>query len=319
MYNTNMNALRNTSTNLHLYNTLSNLSNSTMKYIHHHPNIKLFDVTLRDGLQTQKQMYSIQEKYDIYKNIVHQYNPESIEIGSIVNKKVLPQLANTIELFNYIQNQEYDKLKPNLYVLTPNSKSLQIALDNKMMNFSFITSASNAFQLKNTKQSLLETRKSLKVMFDIVKQSNKNFTLPSESHLIKLYLSCIDECPISGRIQLSDIVEEIMHYYVNHNDNIDELCLSDTCGTLKYDRFKIIINTLLEYYHIEPDKLSLHLHVCKDNTTQVSSIIQYAMSKNILKFDVSYFENMGGCSVTMGANKLNGNLTYEQLQSSIEY
>jgi isopropylmalate/homocitrate/citramalate synthase len=302
-----MYATRNSSLYLPLYNTLHQLSDASMKYIH--PQIKLFDVTLRDGLQTQDKIYDVKQKYQLYKNIIKKYNPHSIEIGSIVNKKVLPQLANTIELFKYIENQDYNKEKPELYVLTPNSNSLKKAIDNNIMNFSFIASVSDAFQIKNTTKSLFETRNLLKNMFTIVEKSEK------KSHNVKLYLSCIDECPISGKIYLEDIVEEIMHYYVNHNNHIDELCLSDTCGSLKYDRFKIIIDTLLEYYKINPEKLSLHLHVSKNNTSNVASIIQYALSKDIYKFDVCYFENMGGCSVTMDKNKINGNLTYDQLNA----
>jgi isopropylmalate/homocitrate/citramalate synthase len=305
-----MYAIRNNSNYLPLYNTLHQLSDASMKYIH--PQIKLFDVTLRDGLQTQNNIYDVTQKYKLYKNIIKKYNPHSIEIGSIVNEKILPQLANTIELFKYIENQDYDTVKPKLYVLTPNSTSLKKAMDNNIMNFSFITSVSDAFQIKNTNNTLIETRNLLKDMFMIVKKSEK------KSHDVKLYISCIDECPISGRVYLEDIIEEIMYYYVNHSNIIDELCLSDTCGTLKYDRFKIIIDTLLEYYKINPEKLSLHLHVSKNDTTKVASIIQYALSKDIYKFDVCCFENMGGCSVTMDKKNINGNLTYNQLNAILD-
>lgn len=278
------------------------------KHLYHSNNeqLQLFDVTLRDGLQTQKTLYTVQEKYNIYKNIVKDHNPKSIEIGSIVSKNVLPQLANTIELFNFIQNQEFHNRKPKLYVLTPSIKSLKIAINNNIMNYSFITSVSEAFQLKNTRKSLFDTRLLINDMLSIVRDCNNN-------NNVKLYLSCIDECPISGKIILQHIIDEVMHYYVNHYNDINELCLSDTCGTLQYNRFKIIIDTLIKYYKIKCDKISLHLHVNESNMYQVSSIIHYAISKNINKFDVCYFKNMGGCSVTMEENKINGNLTYTNL------
>ena len=65
-----MNVVKNTSTMLGLYNALAHLSNSAIKC---EPVIKLFDVTLRDGLQTQSKIYDVGEKYDIYKNIVAKY------------------------------------------------------------------------------------------------------------------------------------------------------------------------------------------------------------------------------------------------------
>ena len=42
---------------------------------------KLFDVTLRDGLQSVKKIYTLNEKKHIFHNILNKYNPKSIEIG----------------------------------------------------------------------------------------------------------------------------------------------------------------------------------------------------------------------------------------------
>ena len=50
---------------------------------------------------------------------------------------------------------------------------------------------------------------------------------------IKLYISCVRECPISGEIDLNFIIDEI-EYYFNKYEGINELCLSDTCGTLNF-------------------------------------------------------------------------------------
>ena len=267
---------------------------------------------MRDGLQTQSKLYNVKEKYEIYKTIVKKHKPESIEIGSIVNKNILPQLENTIELYKYIESQEYNCCdRPKLYVLTPNTKALEKGLENQIINFSFVTSVSDAFQLKNTKKTMIDTRNLINEMVTLIKNSKNK-------HKIKLYLSCIDECPLSGKVNLQTIIEEVMYYYSNHKNNIQELCLSDTCGTLTYNRFKIIVNTLLEYYNIEPESLSLHLHVSESNIIQVTNIINYSLSKNINKFDVSYFKNMGGCSVTMESDKINGNLTYTHLYTILE-
>ena len=54
----------------------------------------------------------------------------------------------------------------------------------------------------------------------------------------------------------------------------------------------------------------------RNNYQNVYDIVQYATENNILKFDVSYFKDMGGCSVTID-KKLNGNLTYDLLESCI--
>jgi hypothetical protein len=70
------------------------------------------------------------------------------------------------------------------------------------------------------------------------------------------------------------------------------------------------------------DKLSLHLHVNanddKKNSSNIDSIIEYAIKNNIYKFDVTSMENIGGCSIVINnKSELYGNLTYDRLYQSI--
>ena len=62
--------------------------------------LRLFDVTLRDGLQSIKKIYTIQEKKDMLHNIIRKYpNTKDIEIGSMVSSKILPQMNDSFELY----------------------------------------------------------------------------------------------------------------------------------------------------------------------------------------------------------------------------
>jgi hypothetical protein len=90
---------------------------------------------------------------------------------------------------------------------------------------------------------------------------------------------------------------------------IGELCLSDTCGTLKFEDFEYIIDNCL-YFGLPAKKLSLHLHYSAKNLENTKQIIHYAFDKNINKFDVSMIEG-GGCSMTMSQEKCTNNLSYE--------
>ncbi len=63
--------------------------------------VKLFDVTLRDGLQTNKRIFSFKEKKNILDSIMKKYNPPDIEVGSIVSEKILPQMRHSVELYHY--------------------------------------------------------------------------------------------------------------------------------------------------------------------------------------------------------------------------
>ena len=277
------------------------------------PEIKLFDVTLRDGLQSEKKIYSVKEKYEIFKNIVKYHNPNSIEVGSIVNSKILPQMKNSIELYSHIIKNNDESIMPELYMLIPSEKSLEIAMKNNINNFSFIASVSEAFQIKNTKKNLDETKQSIHRMIKTVKENHI-----IKNNKIKLYISCIEECPISGYMDIEYIIEEIMYYYVNYRNNLSEICLSDTCGTLRYDKFQLLMNILLFRYDVDISKFSLHLHVNDNNMENMSNIINLAYIKNISSFDVSFIKDIGGCTVTIEKNKCNRNLTYNDIYNSIE-
>lgn len=273
----------------------------TVKYL---KNIKytvnLFDVSLRDGLQSKKEIYSLNSKKTILHDIINKENPKSIEVGSLVSNKVLPQMSNSLELYHYAKSLEIDT---NFYLLIPNLNYTKKAIKYNVENMSFITSVSNDFQMKNIKKSLNETKNEIKFISELImneKIENK-----------KLYISCINQCPISGIIDNNFIVNEILYY--DRLNSFDELCLSDTCGKLDFNNFKIIIDALLK--NMQSNKLSLHLHM-SDDFKNLNNIINYSLENNINNFDISIL-NSGGCSVTMEKDKLNNNLTYEALYKII--
>lgn len=267
-------------------------------YFNNSHNIKLFDVSLRDGLQSQKKIYSLDEKKVMLKEIINNYNPDKIEVGSIVSNKVLPQMNNSIELYNYAKN-----LNNNIkyYLLIPNKKKLKIALDNNVSNMSFISSFSNSFQKKNVKKSLDETKNEIKEINKILIDKNL--------YENKLYLSCFNDCPIEGNINHYHIIDELLYY--SNLESFNELCLSDTTGRLNSQDFKEIINDIKRIINV--NKLSLHLHVNKDDIENTIEIIDTALRVSISKLDISYIDE-GGCSVTMDKNNLNANLNYSLLE-----
>ena len=116
---------------------------------------KPFDVTLRDGLQNYKKTISTLEKLTIYNKIKQLYNPQDIEIGSSVSTKLLPIFNDSNILFNYIGflNEIKHGELTNNFIFFPNEKQLLNNFDKftYLKNISVVTSTSNSFQLKNTK------------------------------------------------------------------------------------------------------------------------------------------------------------------------
>lgn len=264
--------------------------------------VRPFDVTLRDGLQAlthfEQENFDINIKKRIYDEIVNKYNPRNLEIGSCVNKKVLPIFNDTEELFKYA---ELNNISNNNFILVPNFEQLQNAIKFGVTNFSFITSVSNSFQLKNTKMSLDDTYLNLCNMMLYLDDSH------IQKYNVKLYVSCINECPIEGKINTEKIVGEIFALSLL---KFDKLCLSDTCGTLTHDDFINIVENMKKL-GFDMKRLSLHLHVIPQRENNVEKIFHSALDYGINEFDVSDLKT-GGCSVTMDKNKIAPNLSYEQ-------
>jgi hydroxymethylglutaryl-CoA lyase len=276
-----------------------------------------FDVTLRDGLQgltiEEQQNFTTINKEILYDSIIKNYNPPNIEIGSFVNSKILPIFKDTDKLLNYVNKNCYDNI--NNYVLVPNMLQLQNALNSGAKNFSFITSVSESFQYKNTKMSLTENLENINNMM-LHLHDYRNFDIDSDTgeiinnlkpSYIKIYVSCINHCPIEGEIKFSRIISELIKI---NKLNPTKICLSDTCGNLKLEDFASIINHCKEG-GIDIKKFSLHLHIHPDREKEAEKIFHKALDNGINEFDVSAV-NTGGCSVTMDKSDLTPNMNYEQ-------
>ena len=283
---------------------------SKFKNIYKLINPQLFDVTLRDGIQTMKpEDISYNKKIDMFRDIVKHMQPQKIEIGSFVSSKILPIMKDTDQLYQECSQilDNYNPLPellsssemrpysiPELYVLIPPTfERYNQACLNDVNNLSLITAVSEEFLIKNTNINQNDTVRTISKINQI---SDKK---------IKLYISCINECPIQGILDNDIVINNILFY---HNENFDNICLSDTCGTLSFKDYKYIIDECISF-GVKPNNVSLHLHINK-NIKETVNIIRYSLNKKINKFDVSAIEN-GGCSVTMDKNRMHHNLTYD--------
>ena len=277
------------------------LSNKTYQEIY--KNIgspKPFDVSLRDGIQNSKNSISTNQKKKIYNIIVETYDPPSLEVGSLVSSKILPIFSDSIDFYEYcVNNKNTDN-----YLLVPNLDKTIDAINISCCNLSLISSVSNSFQIKNTKKNLDQTKKEI---LNIVYLLNDHHKIINPK--IKLYLSCINECPIEGKIDNKKIIEEIKWYYQNIKPNI--LCLSDTCGSLtNSDYLNIIDNSDVPYTNF-----GIHLHYDDKNEKEAVHILKSSFDRKISNIDVSFVEN-GGCSVTIKNPKKN--LTYDLFYKTLQ-
>ena len=264
-----------------------------------------FDVTLRDGLQglskEEQSVFSFEKKKQIFHEIIEK-NPQCMELGSIVSHHLFPVFIDTQQLLIYSKEYNSKRIQDSpiqYYILIPNIQKLKIILEDPTINcnhFCFITSVSNQFQLKNTKKTLEQNHEEIKEMLSLLQPTDR----------VKLYISCITECPIEGKIENNVIIEEIMKY---NNPQIQNICLSVTMGNLNEHDFEYIVDQCCKK-GISSSKFSLHLHVDMTKKSTTEKIFHKALEKGITIFDVSSLKT-GGCSMTMNKSQLLPNLSYE--------
>ena len=256
--------------------------------------IKIIDVTVRDGLQSFHKILSAKQRTKIV-SLISTLGIKDIEIGSIVSDKIIPQMKNSIKVY---QNCYKENQRLNYYMLISNNYGISEAMKNNIKHISFFTSPSDTFNLKNINCSTNDSHFKIKEMKN--KISNDAYT--------RGYLSCINECPYEGIIPIDKILSSI-----NFLDEIkiDEIAISDTIGTLKKDNFEEILKNLDKNLI---KKLSIHLHQTDDSW---KNIIDLCLKFGIYRFDTSLL-NLGGCPAAFSGNKKSGNLNLLDLVNYLD-
>lgn len=280
------------------YKTMK-LIRSSQKYMEIYKNINpiLTDVSLQSK---NNDKLLITKKKDLLHEIVFVEKPSNIEVGAF-ESHILPKMGDTDQIFQYASNMRhlYGESTPiypkhlGISVVVPEYKYLEEALRYNVKQMSFYTSCSNSYQKRGMNKTLSETKDDLNNIFDVLKkEENKHIKT-------KLYISCVNECAMEGKIDIDYILHEIFIY--NNKYELDEICLSDTYGSLTFDDYKYIVDALI-YFGVLRTKIGVQLHVDTSNQYEMAQIVRYSLQNKITRFDVS---------LLYGSKENNQNMTYE--------
>lgn len=259
--------------------------------------LKITDVTVRDGLQSYNKLLSVKDRADIVKKI-SSLNINELEVGSIVSPKIIPQMRHSLEVF---QNCKINDPKNNYHMLVSNEKGMDELLNYDVKNICFFTSPSDTFNRKNINCTVDESFKKIK---------NMKCKINKIDVYTKGYLSCITDCPYEGKLDDKKIVDAINRLY---DLGMNDICLSDTLGTLKAKNFNNILSKLDDNIL---KIISVHLHQ-ELGSDEWKDVIRLCISKNIYSFDTSLL-NLGGCPAAFSKEKKSGNLDLFDLISFLE-
>jgi len=204
--------------------------------------VTLEDVTLRDGLQNEIRLFSVEEKLNIVKGLIAA-GAKRIQIGSFVNPEMVPQMANTGELFHALPQS-----KDITYtVLVLNETGLEQAIDTGVTHLYMAISATETHNLKNNHCTLEEAKFRIEGMITQAKSHNN---LSVRAGIMMAF-----GCAYEGLVPVERVIDIAKLYSRLGVDIID---LADTAALANPRQiFELVIMIRSE---TNDTPVSLHLH-----------------------------------------------------------
>ena len=246
----------------------------------------------RDAMHGLHHFIPTQSKID-YINQLLKVGFDTIDFGSFVSPKAIPQMADTKEVLSGLN---LDQTNTKLLAIIANLKGAEMAIQYPEITYlGFPFSISETFQQRNTNSSITESLETVKAIQQLCVSHNKELVV---------YISMGFGNPYGD-----DWNTEIVEKWVKEMDQlgIKIILLSDTIGianpkTIAY-LFKHLIPT---FPNIE---FGAHLHTTP-NTWQEK--IEAAYENGCKRFDGA-MKGFGGCP--MAADDLTGNMPTENMFS----
>lgn len=251
--------------------------------------VHICEVGLRDGLQNESVHLALDEKKRIFDDLVAA-GLRQIEIGSFVNPKAVPAMADTDRLADAIRDTAPRSVQTLGLIM--NEKGLDRALASGVRGVCIVAVVSETLCLKNNRCTSQEsTDMAIKLL-----QRAKAAGL-----MVRIDVATAWACPYEGQIsieQVKKLSDQIWEYQP------DELAFCDSIGFAHPFQVSSLFEELGERY--DRSRLVAHFH---DTKAMGLANATAALLQGIRRFDAS-LGGLGGCPFAPGAK---GNLATEDL------
>ena len=216
---------------------------------------------------------------------------DTIDFGSFVSPKAIPQMQDTAEVLAQL---DLSQTQSKLLAIIANTQGAQIASTHKEIQYlGFPFSISENFQMRNTHKTIAESLVTLQEILDIADASNKE---------VVTYISMGFGNPYGDPWNV-EIVGEWTEKLAKMGVKI--LSLSDTVGSSTPDVITYLFSNLIpKYPNIE---FGAHLHTTPDKWHEK---VHAAYKAGCIRFDGA-IQGFGGCP--MAKDDLTGNMATENL------
>jgi len=247
----------------------------------------------RDAMQGIKSHFISTDKKALYINSLLNVGFDTIDFGSFVSPKAIPQMRDTAEV---LAKLDLTKTNSKLLAIIANTRGANDAVKFKEIDYlGYPFSISENFQMRNTHKTIAESIKTLDDILNLADKHNKE---------VVAYLSMGFGNPYGDPWNV-EIVGEWTEKLSNMGVKI--LSLSDTIGSSTPDVISYLFSNLIpKYPKIE---FGAHLHTTPDKWHEK---VDAAYKAGCNRFDGA-IKGYGGCP--MAKDELTGNMPTEKLVS----
>jgi len=242
----------------------------------------------RDAMQGWKKFIPTEKKISYLKSLLR-VGFDTLDCGSFVSPKVIPQMADTKEVISQLS---LDGSKTKLLVIVANVRGAEEAvLFDNITYLGFPFSISPTFQARNTNSTIEESVQRVEQIQNLCLKNNKELVI---------YLSMGFGNPYGDEYN-----EEILLYWADEmiKRNIRIISLADTVGVATPEQIDFALHTLIPTY--PQAVIGVHLHSTGANWQEKLQTAVYAGCK---RFDGA-LRGIGGCP--MAKDELVGNMATE--------
>jgi hydroxymethylglutaryl-CoA lyase len=243
------------------------------------PEVRLFEVSLRDGLQNESVVLPTERKLEMVHRLVAA-GFRDIEVTSFVRPKWVPQLADAAEVVRSLPVVEGVRF----WALIPNPIGLDRALDAGIGHIATFMSSSETHNQKNVNRTMAESLSGLRKVIGTAK---------SEGVTVRAYLSTVFGCPFEGEVAVESVLRLALALL---EAGADEIALGDTTGMGHPTQVTRVLEALTAG-GVPLDAMAMHFHDTR-GTALVNTMAAYAFGAR--KFDGA-ISGVGGCPYAPGA------------------
>jgi hydroxymethylglutaryl-CoA lyase len=242
----------------------------------------------RDAMQGWKSFIPTEKKIE-YLNALLQVGFDTLDFGSFVSAKAIPQMVDTKEV---IGNLQIDDSETKLLAIVANTRGAEDAMAYEQISYlGFPFSISPTFQVRNTNSSIEESLQRVEEIQRLCVKYNKQLVV---------YLSMGFGNPYGDEYS-----QEILLKWAEKMVGLEVkiISLADTVGVATPDQISVALKTLIAAY---PDaEFGVHLHSTHQNWQQK---LDAAVAAGCKRFDGA-LKGIGGCP--MANDDLVGNMNTE--------